>query len=397
MTKPLDIITQEKSADTNKRQRTLDELKTDATGQLKKILAQGKNIQNFQSNMDLIIKRYHTDDSFLDNLANSYSELLWWIKLGILASVVSIAACIGIACNLVIVLCVVTFILYSVFALILESHHAAVLKRDNRLATDIVELEESLAESVQHINEIEESLQSVLTSLCDMNLQQAQDIEAFQAHINELGTQMNRLIEINHRLDSTKDILVSSTEKMGEAFAEAQASLNELTNSLSNNSSQLDTTEQALFKSATKLMNDHNSLQQISTSFDENHTALSNMTEDLGGLLGKLKTQAAATEVFHEAAIEKLSRSIDKTLTTTLDTNELISKADITIDDAVKLLDTYKADKTKTDSDETRRNADMKQRAKTANAALERAASILAAQKNRGPSGFIASYVPLMQ
>ena len=144
-------------------------------------------------------------------------------------------------------------------------------------------------------------------------------------------------------------------------------------------------------------MNDHDSLQEISTSFEENHTALSNMTEDLGGLLGKLKTQAAATEVFHETAIEKLSQSIDKTLTTRLDTHEIISKADTTIDDAVTLLDTYKADKTKTDSDETRRNADMKQRAKAANAALERAASILAAQKNRGPSGFIASYAPLMQ
>ena len=62
-----------KTSDTQKPLRTLEELKTDATGQLKKILAQGKTIKNFQSNMDLIIKRYHTNDSFLDNLASSYA------------------------------------------------------------------------------------------------------------------------------------------------------------------------------------------------------------------------------------------------------------------------------------------------------------------------------------
>ena len=42
--------------------RTLDELKSDASTQLKKILAQGKNIKQFQSNLDLLMQRYHVDD-----------------------------------------------------------------------------------------------------------------------------------------------------------------------------------------------------------------------------------------------------------------------------------------------------------------------------------------------
>ena len=54
MTKPKDKT---KTTDPQNPLRTLEELKTDATGQLKKILAQGKTIKNFKSNMDLIIKR----------------------------------------------------------------------------------------------------------------------------------------------------------------------------------------------------------------------------------------------------------------------------------------------------------------------------------------------------
>ena len=393
MTKPKDKT---KTTDPQKPLRTLEELKTDATGQLKKILAQGKTIKNFKSNMDLIIKRYHTNDSFIDNLASSYGDLQWWVKLGMLASVVSIGACIGIACNLVIVLAVVTFVLYSSLALILESHHSAMLKRDKKLAEDIVELEESLAESVQHINEIEESLESVLTSLCEMNLQQAEDIEVFETQISELEEHINKLTEINGKLDSTKDVLVDSTQQIGEIFEKAKVSLTELTDSLMRNAEHLDSTDQELLKGTTALLLDQDHLKQISASFDENHSALSSMTEDLVGLLDTLKIQSAATEAFNEEALEKLSQSINKTLTTTLDTDQVVSQADSTVDDAVKLLDEYKASKSKVGANGTKIAADFKERAKTANAALERAASILASQNRPRPSGFLESYAPLL-
>ena len=385
-----------KTTDTQKPLRTLEELKTDATGQLKKILAQGKTIKNFKSNMDLIIKRYHTNDSFLDNLASSYGDLQWWVKLSMLASVVSIGACIGIACNLVIVLAVITFVLYSALALILEGHHSSMLKKDKKLAEDIVELEASLAESVKHINEIEESLESVLTSLCEMNLQQAEDIEVFEAQISELEEHINKLTEINGKLDSTKDVLVDSTQQIGEIFEKAKVSLTELTDSLMRNAEQLDSTDQELLKGTTALLLDQDHLKQISASFDENHSALSSMTEDLVGLLDTLKIQSAATEAFNEEALEKLSQSINKTLTTTLDTDQVVSQADSTVDDAVKLLDEYKASKSKVDANGTKIAADFKERAKTANAALERAASILASQNRPRPSGFLESYAPLL-
>ena len=105
------------------------------------------------------------------------------------------------------------------------------------------------------------------------------------------------------------------------------------------NAEQLDSTDQELLKGTTALLLDQDHLKQISASFDENHSALSSMTEDLVGLLDTLKIQSAATEAFNEEALEKLSQSINKTLTTTLDTDQVVSQADSTVDDAVKLLD----------------------------------------------------------
>ena len=162
------------------------------------------------------------------------------------------------------------------------------------------------------------------------------------------------------------------------------------------NAEQLDSTDQELLKGTTALLLDQDHLKQISASFDENHSALSSMTEDLVGLLDTLKIQSAATEAFNEEALEKLSQSINKTLTTTLDTDQVVSQADSTVDDAVKLLDEYKASKSKVDANGTKIAADFKERAKTANAALERAASILASQNRPRPSGFLESYAPLL-
>lgn len=387
MTKPTDM----------NKTNNIDELKANATKQLKKILTQGKNIKDFQSNIDLIIKRYHTNDSFLDNLANSYGSLSWWIKLGMLASTVSIAACIGIVCNLVIVLAVVTFVLYAATVLILENHHAAVLKRDKKLSTDIIELEESLVESVQHINEIEESLTAVFTSLCEMNLQQAEDIEEFESKIVELEAHIKQLIEINGKLDITKNILVDSTQKIGEAFEKAKISLNQLTDSLSKNATELDETDQTLLVSTTELFNDHERLKQFNTVFEVNHTALSGMTEDLSELVDSLKIHAAATEAFNEEALDKLSLSINKTLSTTLHTDAVISRIESTVNDADKILENYKTEKAGLDNHRMHKNTEYQQRARNTQIALERANNLLASTRQREPGGLLSAYTPLMQ
>ena len=135
----------------------------------------------------------------------------------------------------------------------------------------------------------------------------------------------------------------------------------------------------------------------MNTSFGENHATLSEMTEDLGELVDSLKIQAAATEAFNEEALEKLSRSINKTLTTTLNTDTVVSRADSTVDEATKVLEDHKAEKVRLETQSTHRNAEYKQRASSSHAALERAARLLASARPKEPGGFLSSYTTLMQ
>ncbi len=380
-----------------KPKRTLDDLKSDASSQLKKILAQGKNIKQFQSNLDLLMQRYHVDDSFFDMAAKGYSNLSWWIKLGMITGTVSLAACIGAACNLVIVLAVVTFVLYAAIALMLENHYSLSLKKDKRISADIIELEASLAESVEHISEIEESLKSVFTSLCEMNLEQAENIAAFKTQINQLEEQITRLTEINGQLDSTKDVLINSTNKMGEAFEKAKTSLSALTDALSNEVEELSNTDDELLKDATLLLNDHACLQKISASFDHNHISLSTLTTDLASLVENIKVQAEQTDLFNEEACARLSNSINKTLVTTANTDAVTSQAEATIGDAMKVLNEYQADKVRMEAQNQQKNNAFKHHSSNTTSALNRAASILASQNRSSGQSFASIYAPLMQ
>ena len=116
------------------------------------------------------------------------------------------------------------------------------------------------------------------------------------------------------------------------------------------------------------------------------------MTKVLVELLAALRIQAAATAAFNQEAADKLSYSINQTLNTTIDTDKVVSQADSTIADAMKLIDVYQGDKIRIEAQESQRHAVSKQRI-TTHAALERAASILASQYR---AEFIVVHAPLL-
>lgn len=391
MTKP-----EERKA-TKQSKRTLDELKQDASTQLKKILLQGKNIKKFQSNADLVLKRYHTDNSFLDNLATGYGNLSWWIKLGLMGSAVSIGACIGIVCNLVVVLSVITFVLYASIALILENHHSSLVKKDERFTQDIAEMEESLAESVQHIDEIEESLSSVFASLCEMNAQQAEDIASFEIQIDQLEKQVNQLISINEQLSATKNTLAKNTEAMGRAFNTIKVSCTQLTENLSGEIDGLIDTDEALHQHTSNVLDDHKHLNQINVALRENHTDLEALTGNLTTLVEELKIQAQMTEAFSEISREKLSASIDATLSVTHNTDEIIHHADGIIVDALQALEGYQTDKTKSEQQNAQKEAEFSHRKNSTAALLSRVNDLLANQSKPRRQNPLSVYAPLMQ
>lgn len=363
-------------------ERTLEELKSDASIQLKKILMQGKNIKKFQSNVDLLVKRYHIEDSIFDKMANQYGNLSWWIKLLMMVAIVSLAVCIGLTCNILIVLAVVTFIFYLAFVLLFENHHIASLKKDKRIFDDIIALEDSLAESIKHINEIEESLKLVLSSLVEINIQQADDIATFKAQVIQLEEQIIKLTEIHANLESTKDNLKDSTAQIGQAFDKTKMTLSELTHSLSQEVEAFTHTDEEYLKGTHLLFDSHAHLQQINGLFGQSHSDLSNLIKGATELLNSLKAKAETT-----AALD-LVRDATTSSNCFVDITKVIEHAEETMAQATTLHDNYQIENTRIETEAAQREKEFNERSRSTASTLERIATILASRTERFSPGY---------
>ena len=209
------------------------------------------------------------------------------------------------------------------------------LKKDNLLKTDIENLESSLAESVEHLNQIEANLQAVLVSFCNMNIQQAENIEAFAAQIIALKTQLQQLIEINNELNSTKDMLVGSTQQFEDNFKQIQMSFAILRNSLLSNIQQLVTTNQELSDNKTALQDGQVLLQQLNTSCGNDRSSWSNSSAEVKTVY-EIITMLTNTIVDFNAKTEALSnQSIALIATNSSNTDQIITHAEHTVQNAM--------------------------------------------------------------
>ena len=318
---------------------SIEALQSEASRQLKKILAQNKAINDFKSNVDSMMAHHHDDESLFGQVALWYGNLSWWVKLSHITAI-------GAICWASIVLGLVVFVAYSALALLFTDYYNVSETRDKRLRADIVALEKSLAESVEHLSSIEDSLTMVLTSLCEMNVEQANDIAVFKAQISQLETQIQLLTEITTMVSQTKDSLADSTAKFSQSFEKATLNFDELNESLSSELDGLKQTDEALINNIDLLAEDHKLLSEVTVKFDENNAHLNGLAENLSNLLGQLKTRVEAYESSHEVPCKTTPVNI----ASAVETKDMIAHADNTVADALKVLEDYQRDQKMADT-----------------------------------------------
>ncbi len=74
----------------------LEKLKQDTETHLNKLKEQQEHIKAYQSNVDILMKRYKLDESYFGKLASWYGSLKWWWRLLLGLTVISISAYIGV-------------------------------------------------------------------------------------------------------------------------------------------------------------------------------------------------------------------------------------------------------------------------------------------------------------
>ena len=179
----------------------------------------GKIVQSLSSNSDIIIQRDRLSDSLFDRMARGFGPLSWWIKALLGLMMIALAALVGAAVQLLIVLTVVTGLLYLLAAILLSDHDAALQRQDQQLTEDISVLEQNLSYAVEHLSHVENRLKSVLTSLQSFNDQQGLNLQGFDqqaareaSQINQLNQLVDEVVLSQGRMDEYRSSLEQTLE-----------------------------------------------------------------------------------------------------------------------------------------------------------------------------------------
>jgi len=364
----------------------IEALQSEASRQLKKILAQKKVIKDVKSNIDLLMARYHVDESLFGQAALWYGNLSWWVKLSHITAI-------GAICWASIVLGLVIFVVYSTLALLFTDYYNVSEKRDKRLCEDIVALEKSMAESVEHISSIEDSLTKVFTSLCEMNIEQANDIAVFKAQISQLETQIQLLNAITTKVSQTKDSLADSTAKISQSFEKATLNFDDLNESISSTLGDLEQTDEVLSHNIDLLADDHKLLSEVNVKFDESSAHLTILAGNLSKLLVQLKARVEVYESSHETPC-KTTAPVD--IVSAVETKDMIAHADDTVADALKVLEEYQREQERADINASYCETGKNGRSSNVATLLARAKNAISSQVKPGTQG-LGAYSILFQ
>ena len=366
-------------------EETIEALQSEASRQLKKILAQNKAIKDVKSNIDILMARYHADESLFGQVALWYGNLSWWVKLSHITAI-------GAICWASIVLGLVVFVVYSALALLFIDYYNVSEKRDKRLCEDIVALERSMAESVDHLSSLEDSLTKVFTSLCEMNIEQANDLAVFKIQISQLETQIQLLNAITTRVSKTKDSLADSTAKIDQSFEKATLSFDDLKDSMSSTLGDLEQTDEALSNNIDLLADDHKLLSEVNVKFDESSAHLTVLAGNLSKLLVQLKAHVEAYESSHEDQCKTMPVEI----ASAVETKDMIAHADDTVADALKVLEEYQREQERADINTSYCETGNSGRASNVATLLARAKNAISSQVKPGNQG-LGAYSILLQ
>ena len=206
-------------------QMAATELKNKAEAQLAHLIAQGKSMMKMQSNLDLLMGRYHVGKSYMSQVVDWYAEMWWWRRMVVGVGFVAGSALVGSIFNLG-ALCAVLAIGFCYAAnFFLLNHYEATSVRDERFCNDIVEMEKKLGDSIDSLNLIGDKLKDVLTSLASENGHLSAEVVTFQEQITSLSQQVLHFMEIVNQLDDTKEGLSTTNDALEHTIQYVQGAL----------------------------------------------------------------------------------------------------------------------------------------------------------------------------
>ena len=241
----------------------IQKLKEITEQEIIKLNNEKRQMETLHSNLDLLLKRYDLEKSYLGQIAMWYGAKPWWVKILLFIMTAGIAAGIGLLCHIPITLVLVTSGLYIFFAFFFINHYTIHNKQTKRLCEDIIELEKSLTVTINHFNELSKSLNKILINSHELNMQMLSDMQILQENVNVLTAQLKKYKSILFDLEQSKQSIIGTTTRVQQNLINGDKQYKECCDIIDNQASQISSICIGLDSSHKAFQLDSKSIQTI--------------------------------------------------------------------------------------------------------------------------------------
>ena len=322
------------SIDNSSNISTINNLKKTAEEHLSRIQQQGRTMSSMHSNLSILMKRYNHEKSYFSIVSDWYGDTPWWCKLLLGLVLIGTGAGIGAIFNLPIVMACVVAGLYLIISGLLINHYSITDKANKRICEDIINMEKSLAASIEHLNAMEESLNKVMIAICKLNQQMADNLTQFEGQMNELALSINGYQDISRSLSTTQTSLISSSSQVNQSITDAQTQLQTSHNILSNESSALRHINHEISLTNNSLLVKSDELNQICVRFNVTTSKLSSAANSLQKAVSSFSQYIESNRIINNRRHNAQSSATEDALNTNQIDNDLLLSVDRTIANA---------------------------------------------------------------
>ena len=182
--------------------------------------------------------------------------------------------------------------------------------RDKRFCDDIVEMEQTLANSIMSINGRHKKLNEVLVLLCKQNICLADDATLFEAQIAKLTNQVNLFMKTIEELSETKNALQMAHDKVCDTLTQAGQCLETVQTGMRDNSMELHDFSVNLFGAHQNIIASTNRMAEMDEEYHQLLFSLRALEESLQTAVAIYQTNVAGDTLKREQITAALCVSV---------------------------------------------------------------------------------------
>lgn len=292
-------------------EKKVETLLADAKQRIDELKKQEQLIHQFESNLDVLMKRYFVEKSFFDKAAHWYGSLGFLKKTLLIVSYVVTCLLIASFLSLAITLLLIGLAVVSHTAL--TNHHRIETNRCQRFCEDIQKLEHDLTEQMVQLKEVEVQLKTVLLSLNQELIRLIENNSNLEQAIATLNTQMIDLTASVTALELVKTNITTQNQVLISEINRLENALSAQVKELKNHNSNQNTLNQSLSEAQLALGASQQDLTQIHTLYQQRIARLHELDalfgEQLSILTANVKKDAEIRTMLQNEPNPSLSKS----------------------------------------------------------------------------------------